>query len=112
MEEVVDPQNVARDMAARILSTPTEEENAETARSAQRQDDQGEQSTPATRAADKAETARENAEGKAPDTRTADDRRDARDSQPRGTQVEDQTLIELREGFASGRDSDSMDMGI
>jgi hypothetical protein len=109
VEEVVEATNLAKDMAARILSAPTEEENAETARVAQRSDDRSEQTTPASHAADKAQAGREKTEEQVAGTRAADERRDA---QPRGAQVEDQTLIELRDGFAAGRDDDSMDMGI
>ncbi|KAK0358458.1 hypothetical protein LTR94_035360 [Friedmanniomyces endolithicus] len=43
--------------------------------------------------------------------RDRDDRRDAR-SHHAGPQVEDQTLVELRQGFAAGRDNDDLDMGI
>jgi hypothetical protein len=41
--------------------------------------------------------------------RPADDRRGP---SPQAPQVEDQTLIELRQGFAAGRDQDDLDMGI
>ncbi|WP_371424529.1 type IV secretion system DNA-binding domain-containing protein [Tardiphaga sp.] len=112
VEEVVEATNLAKDMAARILQTPTEEENEETARAAQRSDDRSEQTTPATHAADKAQAGREKSEEQAAGTRTTDERREGRDAQPRPAQVEDQTLTELREGFAAGRDQDGMDMGI
>jgi hypothetical protein len=112
VEEVVEATNLAKEMAARILQTPTEEENAETMRAAQRSDDRNEQTMPATHAADKAQAARDKPEEQAAGTRSSDERRDGREAQPRETQVENQSLVELREGFASGRDSDGMDMGI
>lgn len=112
VEEVVDATNIAKEMAARILSDPVEEENQETARRAsQRSDTSDEQSTPPTHAADKAPASRSNGEEQAPAPRDRDDRRDGRDAQ-RAPQVEDQTLVELRQAFAPGRDDDSMDMGI
>ncbi|WP_374945190.1 type IV secretion system DNA-binding domain-containing protein [Sphingomonas sp.] len=103
IEEVVDPDN-AKEMAARILSTPTEEEAAAA--------DRDEQSTPASHAADRAQVARDGKDQATAGLRPADDRRQARDAPPRRTPVEDQTLVELREGFANGRDDDGMDMGI
>lgn len=112
VEEVVDAPNIAKEMAARILSDPIEEENAETARRAsQRSDDRDEQSAPTTHAADKAQATRGNGEEQTTAPRDRDDRRDGRDAQ-RAPQVEDQTLVELRQAFAPGREDDSMDMGI
>ena len=112
VEEVVDATNIAKELATRILSDPTEEENEETARRAsQRSDISDELSALATHAADKAQAARTNGEEQTTAARDRDDRRDGRDAH-RGRQVEDQTLVELRQAFAPGREDDSMDMGI
>ncbi|KEQ53740.1 type IV secretion system DNA-binding domain-containing protein [Sphingobium chlorophenolicum] len=112
IDEVVESTNLAKDMAARILQGPPEEESADAARTAQRNDDRDEQSTPANRTADKgaAGTPREGEQAAA--TRPEGERRDARGAVAPGPQVEDQTLIELRQGFAAGRDNDDLDMGI
>ena len=112
IDEVVESTNLAKEMAARILQGSPEEESADPARGAQRNDDRDEQSTPATRAADKglAGAAKEGEQTIA--ARPEGDRRDARGAVPLAPQVEDQTLIELRQGFAAGRDNDDLDMGI
>jgi type IV conjugative transfer system coupling protein TraD len=112
IDEVVESTNLAKDMAARILQGPPEEESSDPARSAQRNDDRDEQSTPATRSSDKAPNgaAREGEQASA--TRPEGERRDARGTVAPAPQVEDQTLIELRQGFAAGRDNDDLDMGI
>lgn len=109
IEEVVEASNVAKEMAARILQTPSEEESADPARAAQRNDDRTEQSTPSARAGEK--TLGRDGEQMAT-TRSEGDRRDARGAVPSAPQVEDQTLVELRQGFAVGRDGDDLDMGI
>jgi hypothetical protein len=44
-------------------------------------------------------------------TRDRDDRRDGRGHND-APQVEDQTIVELRQDFSAGRDHDGMDMGI
>ncbi len=109
IDEVAEASNVAKEMAARILQTPSEEESADPARATQRNDDKNEQSTPATRAGDKA-LGKDGEQ--AATTRGEGDRRDARGAVSPAPQVEDQTLIELRQGFAAGRDGDDLDMGI
>ncbi|WP_062769727.1 type IV secretion system DNA-binding domain-containing protein [Sphingopyxis terrae] len=109
IDEVVEASNVAKEMAARILQTPSEEESADPARATQRNDDKNEQSAPAARAGDKA--LGKNGE-QATTARGEGDRRDARGAVSPAPQVEDQTLIELRQGFAAGRDGDDLDMGI
>lgn len=109
IDEVVEASNVAKEMAARILQAPSEEDSADPAHAAQRNDDKNEQSTPATRAGDKAlgrdgeQTATVRGKG---------DRSDTRGAPSSVPQVEDQTLVELRHGFAAGRDGDDLDMGI
>ena len=112
IDEVVESTNPARDMAARILQGSPEEQSADPARTAQRNDDRDEQSTPSTRAADKgpAGTSREGEQAAA--ARPEGEQRAARGAVSPGPQVEDQTLIELRQGFAAGRDNDDLDMGI
>ncbi len=53
------------------------------------------------------------ARGRTPSRRPASGRRRPwRGPSPQAPQVEDQTLIELRQGFAAGRDQDDLDMGI
>jgi hypothetical protein len=44
--------------------------------------------------------------------RDRDDRRDGHRHGETSPQVEDQTLIELRHDFSTGREDDGMDMGI
>ncbi|USI75076.1 type IV secretion system DNA-binding domain-containing protein [Sphingomonas morindae] len=112
IDEVVESTNLAKDMAARILQGPPEEESSDPARSAQRNDDRDEQSTPATRSSDKAPNGAAKEGEQASATRPEDERRDARGTVAPAPQVEDQTFIELRQGFAAGRDNDDLDMGI
>lgn len=112
VDEVVDAANVAKDMAARILQAPPEEEKSDTARAAPRDDDRSEQASRAARGIGSSQTARGKEGEQSADARTPEERREGRDGQSRDAQVEDQTLIELRQGFASGRDNDDLDMGI
>ncbi|OAH45439.1 conjugal transfer protein TraD [Sphingobium yanoikuyae] len=107
-DEVVDAANVAKEMAARILQASPEEESAGTVGSAQHATDRSEPSGPA----GSVSTAGAKEGEQSAETRAAEGRRGGSDSQPRGAQVEDQTLIELREGFATGRDNHDLDMGI
>ncbi|MCF8706978.1 type IV secretion system DNA-binding domain-containing protein [Rhizorhapis sp. SPR117] len=112
VEEVAETTNIARDLAARILSAEVEEEDDTARRAAPRADDRDEQSTPQIHAADKAQAARSGPEEQPLAARDRDDRRDGRQDAARGPQIEDQTLVELRQAFASGREDDGMDMGI
>lgn len=112
VEEMTDPANLARDLAAHILLAPTEEDLAdETQRTARRDPDRQGPASTASHAADRAQMARTNPDEQSPLTRGAEARRDS-DPTLRGAQVEDQTLVELRQAFAPGRDNDGMDMGI
>ena len=112
VEEVAETTNLARDLAARILSAEVEEEDDAARRAAQRADDRDEQATPGTHAADKAAAARTGGEEQPVSARDRDDRRDGHRHGETTPQVEDQTLVELRQAFVSGRDDDGMDMGI
>jgi type IV conjugative transfer system coupling protein TraD len=112
IDEVVDATNIAKEMAARILQMPPEDESADAARTTQHNMDRNEQTARAARAAGNAQGTRGKVGEQPADARTAQERRDGHDAQPRGAQVEDQTLVELRQGFASGRDNDDLDMGI
>ncbi|MDF0543870.1 type IV secretion system DNA-binding domain-containing protein [Sphingobium sp. H39-3-25] len=112
VEEVAETTNLAKDLAARILSAEVEEEDEAARRAAQRADDLDEQATPATHAADKAQAVRAGGEEQPVSARDRDDRRDGQRHGETSPQVEDQTLVELRQAFASGRDDDGMDMGI
>jgi len=112
VEEVVETTNIARDLAAHILSAEVEEEDDAARRAAPRADDRDEQSTPQTHAADKAQAARSGTEEQPLAARDRDDRPDGRQDAARGPQVEDQTLVELRQAFVSGREDDGTDMGI
>jgi type IV conjugative transfer system coupling protein TraD len=112
VEEVAETTNLARDLAARILSAEVEEEDDAARRAAQRADDRDEQATPGTHAADKAAAARTGGEEQPVSARDRDDRRDGHRHGETSPQVEDLTLVELRQAFASGRDDDGMDMGI
>lgn len=112
VEEVSEPGNLAKDLAARILSAEVEEETAATAnRAAQRADDRDEQSAPQANAGDRQQAGRSSSDEQPVATRYRDDRPDGRHA-PAAPQVEDQTLAELRQDFSSGRDHDGMDMGI
>ena len=112
VEEVAETTNLARDLAASILSAEVEEDDDAARRAGQRGDDRDEQATPGTHAADKAQAARAGGEEQPVSARERDDRRDGHRHGETSPQVEDQTLVELRQAFASGRDDDGMDMGI
>jgi type IV conjugative transfer system coupling protein TraD len=111
IEEASDPVNVAKDMAARILLSEVEEEKEGTVRTRDNNSDRNEGDTPREHAADRAKAARGGPDQETAQVRDRDDRRDAR-SQHAAPQVEDQTIVELRQDFSAGRDSDGMDMGI
>jgi type IV conjugative transfer system coupling protein TraD len=113
VEEVSETGNLAKDLAARILSAEVEEETeASAVRPGQRADDRGDQAVPPTHAADRAQAGRSTGEEQTVASRSSDDRRDGRQGPTAGPQVEDQTLAELRQDFSSSRDHDGMDMGI
>jgi type IV conjugative transfer system coupling protein TraD len=112
IEEVSETTNLAKELAARILSAEVEEADHAARSVAQRVDDQGEQTTPTVQAADKAQAARADAEGPRAEPRDRDRESDWRTDTPRAPQVEDLTLVELRQAFHPGRDDDGMDMGI
>lgn len=112
VEEVSETGNLARDLAARILSAEVEEETVATAdQAAQRADDRDEQSSPQTQAGDRPQTGRSPGGEQPIATRDRDERQGGRHV-PSAPQVEDQTLAELRQDFSSGREDDGMDMGI
>jgi type IV conjugative transfer system coupling protein TraD len=112
VEEVSETTSLARDLAARILSAEVEDEDDAVRRATQREDDRDEQRTPETHAADKAQAARLPGEDQPASARLSDDRRDGRSDGRGSPQVEDQTLVELRQAFHPGRDDDGVDMGI
>ncbi|PBN42939.1 type IV secretion system DNA-binding domain-containing protein [Sphingobium sp. D43FB] len=112
IEEVSETTNLAKELAARILSAEVEEEDDAASRAAQRAADRGEQTTPAVHAADKAQAARANGEEQPVATRDRDRESDRRSDTLRAPQVEDLTLVELRQAFHPGRDDDGVDMGI
>ncbi|RVT38668.1 type IV secretion system DNA-binding domain-containing protein [Sphingobium algorifonticola] len=112
IDEVSETTNLARDLAARILSAEVEEEDDAARRAAQRADERDGQVAPTVHAADKAQGARVNGEDQQIAARDRDDRRDGLRHVAAAPQVEDQTLAELRQDFSSGRDHDGMDMGI
>ncbi|MDX3910966.1 MAG: hypothetical protein QHC67_14270, partial [Sphingobium sp.] len=91
-----------------ILSAEVEEETDAARRDNARAADADAVSTPPVHAADRAQGERA-AEGEQP---TAPRDRDGRAEPARAPQVEDLTLVELRQAFHPGRGSDDMDMGI
>jgi len=112
VDEVSETTNLARDLAARILSAEAEEHDDTASRAAQRADDRDEQGTAQTDAADKARTGPANPESQPIPSRDRGDRRDGSRHGEAPPQVEDQTLVELRQAFHPGRDDDGLDMGI
>jgi len=104
--EVADPVNLAKELAANILSAEVEDEHDEAARRAQRAAESDERPATPTHAADRAQAARA-ATG---DPQTVPRDRDGRGQPAPVPQVEYQTLVELRQAF--GREDDGMDMGI
>jgi hypothetical protein len=109
VDEVVEPTNLAKEMAARILQSPSEDQAAETHRTAPRSDDRPVPPQAKGAGGGKEDGARGRDAQQETGQRPADDRRGP---SPQAPQVEDQTLIELRQGFAAGRDQDDLDMGI
>jgi len=104
VEEVVDPVNVAKDMAARILTAETEEPSEEGRRVTTRQEDYNER--PETnqspkRPTDPGQAARSGRSGRSPAPQA-----------PAPAVVEDQTLVELRQDFSGGPGHDGPDFGI
>ncbi|MFD1103572.1 type IV secretion system DNA-binding domain-containing protein [Sphingobium olei] len=111
IEEVAETGNLAKDLAARILSAEVEQEEDATRRTAERSDDRGDHSASQDHAADKAQAARSAQEGQ-PAHPDREDRRENRSDAARAPQVEDLTLVELRQAFHPGRGADDVDMGI
>ena len=112
VEEVVAPINIAKEMAARILDGGLEEENEETARrTANRDEDRDARTGPAHHAADKAQESRKPPSEQQTEPRVREERRDRSDA-PKPAQIEDQTLVELRQDFSAGRDDDGLDVGL
>jgi len=109
VEEVADTANLAKELAARILSADVENEDGTLRARAQDHDDRGKQPSPPEHAADKAQAARAASEENAPAGR---ERGDRQSEAARSPQVEDLTLVELRQAFHPGREDDGMDMGI
>jgi type IV conjugative transfer system coupling protein TraD len=112
IEEVSETANLAKELASRILSAEVEQEEDAANRAAQRTDDRDEQTAPPLNAADKTQPARANGEEQPTSARDRDKESDRRADAARAPQVEDQTLVELRQAFHPGRDDDGMDMGI
>lgn len=112
VEEVAETGNLAKDMAARILLAEAESEDAAARHAAQRLEDRGDQMSPAVHAADKAQAIRGAGEEQSVVTRDREERDERPGEGARAPQVEDQTLVELRQAFHPGRDDDGMDMGI
>ncbi len=108
VEEVAQTANLAKDLAAQILSADAEETEEATARAAQRAADRDEQTPPHPQAPDRSQTER-TANEQPPLAERDLDGRPTANAVP---QVEDQTLVELRQDFFSGRNDDGMDMGI
>lgn len=109
VDEVVEATNLAKEMAARILQSPSEDQTAEAARAAPRSDDRPVAAQGKGSGGGKEEAGRGKDGQQEAGQRPADDRRGP---SPQAPKVEDQTLIELRQGFAAGRDQDDLDMGI
>ncbi|KKW90324.1 type IV secretion system DNA-binding domain-containing protein [Sphingobium chungbukense] len=112
IEEASETANLAKELASRILSAEVEQEEDAANRAAQRADDRDEQTAPSLNAADKTQPARANGEEQPVSARDRDKESDRRADAARAPQVEDQTLVELRQAFHPGRDDDGMDMGI
>src|SRR3546814_4654264 len=112
VEEVAETGNLAKAMAARILSAEAESEDAAARHAAKRLEDRGDQMSPAVHAADKAQAIRGAGEEQSVVTRDREERDERPGEGARAPQVEDQTLVELRQAFHPGRDDDGMDMGI
>src|SRR3546814_217968 len=112
VEEVAETGNLAKDMAARSLAAEAESEDAAARHAAQRLEDRGDQMSPAVHAADKAQAIRGAGEEQSVVTRDREERDERPGEGARAPQVEDQTLVELRQAFHPGRDDDGMDMGI
>jgi len=112
VEEVSETTNLARDLAARILSAEVEEEDDAASRAAQRADDRDEQGSPSSSGADAARGRPAGPEDQPVAARDRADGRAAHREGPAAPQVEDQTLAELRQDFSEGRDHDDLDMGI
>jgi len=108
VQEVTEPTNLAKELAANILSAEVENETDVARREDVRGADADAVSTPPIHAADRAQGERA-AEGEQP---TAPRDRDGRAEPARAPQVEDLTLVELRQAFYPGRGPDDMDMGI
>src|SRR3546814_4247285 len=86
-------------MAARILSAEAESEDAAARHAAQRLEDRGDPMSPAVHAADKAQAIRGAGEEQSVVTRNREERDERPGEGARATQVEDQTLVELRQAF-------------
>lgn len=111
IDEILESPNLARDLAAGILSAEAEEEGNAAARAAQGTDDRGDQGSVKGESAEKAPAAPARSDEQAVAARDRDDRSDGH-RQGQGTpQVEDQTLAELRQDFSAGRDDNDLDMG-
>ncbi|MBI0477037.1 DUF87 domain-containing protein [Sphingomonas sp. MA1305] len=108
VEEVAAPTNLAKELATRILAAATDEEREGTVAGADRaRVPDGSDRTPGR----PSPTPRPAAAGETLPPRERDDRWPVNGAIPPAA-PEDQTLVELREDFASGRDADGIDMGI
>jgi type IV conjugative transfer system coupling protein TraD len=112
VEEAVEPVNIAKDLAARILSAEaTEEHNQASRPPAERTENRGEEQAPRAHAADRAQAVRNSPDQAQAPTEARDDRRESRAART-APMPEDQTLAELRQDFSASRDHDGADMGI
>jgi type IV secretory pathway TraG/TraD family ATPase VirD4 len=111
IEQAVEPVNVAKEMAARILSAEVEEEKDPNSTAVRENNADRDSQLPREHAADTAQAAQAAAEQETVQARDRDDRKDGR-THHNASQVEDQTIVELRQDFSAGRDHDGMDMGI
>ena len=110
--EVSETTNLAKDLAARILSAEVEEQDDAARRASLESQQREDQPASPAHAADRAQAARAGSEEQPVAARDRDDRHDARHHHTGAPFIEDQTLAELRQDFSTGRDNDGMDMGI
>ena len=110
--EVVEPLNAAKEMAARILSGELGEGNGPgSTRAADADGERRSSAPPREPSAQPARTTRAGADAAQAHTRDRDERREGR-ATSKSPEIEDQTIVELREDFADTRGHDHLDMGI
>src|SRR3546814_12680319 len=112
IDEILESPNLARDLAAGILSAEAEEEGNAAARAAQGTDDRGDQGSVKGESAEKAPAAPARSDEQAVPARDRDDRSDGHRPGQGTPQAEDTTLAELRHAFSSGRHDNNLVLGI